>query len=264
MSFSKKLMLIFTSLLLAAVVAFAAFSSIKTDAVKYTEILELKSSYPHKTDSFTQGLFFYEGKMYESVGKYSQSKLLKNIDLTSGGCEWKYDFDDSVFAEGSVAFNNYIYVLSWKENKAFVFNPQTLELESTYVYPRQGWGLTTDGEYLIASDGSSTLYFMNEELKDIKSIKITRDGKEISNINELEYIDGYVWANVWLSNEIIIINPENGEVEKTLDFTGLYTPDGNDVNDCLNGIAYNEETGRIYITGKHWDTLFEFELSKTG
>ena len=245
--------------LLLAVVFLSACSGL-SDTAAYTEALTLVNSYPHKTDSFTQGLFFYGGKMYESVGRYGESGLMKNIDFKTGGCEWRYSFDGDIFAEGAAALNGKVYVLSWKENKAFIFNPETLALEKTVEYPRQGWGLTTDGEFLIASDGTAELYFLDESLETVKTVTVTRQGKEIANINELEYIGGYIWANVWLSNEIVVINPENGKVEKTLDFTGLYDNKSNDSNDCLNGIAYNEENGRIYITGKRWNTLFEFEI----
>lgn len=258
MSFPKKITLILTALLLA--VSSVSGCSGMSDTVTYTEALTLVNSYPHKTDSFTQGLFFHDGKIYESVGRYGESGLMKNIDFKTGNCEWRYSFDENIFAEGSTALNGKIYVLSWKENKAFVFDPETLVLEKTVEYPRQGWGLTTDGENLIASDGTAELFFMNESLETVKTVTVTRSGEKIANINELEYIGGYIWANVWLSNEIIIINPENGKVKKTLDFTGLYDNKSNDANDCLNGIAYNEENGRVYITGKRWNTLFEFEI----
>ena len=257
MSFPKKLVLILTALLLAISVSGCYGMS---DTVTYTEVLTLSNSYPHQTDSFTQGLFFYDGKLYESAGRYGESRLMKNISLESGGCEWQYTFDDSIFAEGATAFCDKLYTLCWKENKVFVSDPETLAVQNVSEYPRQGWGLTTDGKFLIASDGSANLYFMNENLETVKTVAVSRSGDEIANINELEYIDGYIWANVWLTNEIIIINPENGKVEKTLDFTGLYDNISTDANDCLNGIAYNPENGKVYITGKRWNTLFEFEL----
>jgi len=196
-------------------------------------------------------------------GQYSQSKLYKNIDLKTGVFESKYDFDNDIFAEGSVVFNDKLYVLTWKENKVFVFNPETIELERSYYYNRDGWGLTTDNKYLIASDGSSKLYFLDENLKDIKTITVTFDGKEIRNINELEYINGYIWANVWLSNNILVIDKDSGEVVKVIDFSNLYSSNNTTNDDVLNGIAYNEITNRLYITGKRWNTLFEFELKIT-
>ena len=119
---------------------------------------------------------------------------------------------------------------------------------------------TTDNEYLIASDGTSTIYFMDGELNDVRTITVTIDGREIENINELEYINGYIWANVWLSNNILVIDKDTGEVVRIIDFTGLYSAGSGNVDDVLNGIAYNEESRKIYITGKRWDTLFEFVL----
>lgn len=192
------------------------------------------------------------------LGLYGKSALYKNIDLKTGNFENTYNFENNIFAEGSVIFNEKLYVLTYKEQKILVFNPETLQLENSYHYNRDGWGLTTNNKYLIASDGSSSIFFMDENLNDIQKITVTLNGQEINNINELEYINGYLWANVWLSNKILIINIDNGEVIKTIDFAGLYNSTNND--NVLNGIAYNQDTNKIYITGKRWPTLFEFEI----
>lgn len=192
-------------------------------------------------------------------GLYGKSALFKNIDLKTGSDENQYNFENSIFAEGSVVFNENLYVLTYKENKIFVFNPETLNLENIYYYEHEGWGLTTDNEHLIASDGSSKLYFMDEKLNIVKEIVVTDNGKEINKINELEYINGYIWANIWQTNNIIIIDKQTGNIVKTIDFTNLYN-NSNDVDDVLNGIAYNEANKKVYITGKRWDTLFEFEF----
>ena len=149
----------------------------------YDEFLTLTNKYPHSTDSFTQGLFFHDDKLYESTGLYGNSKLFKNIDITTGNYEKEFTFTDDIFAEGSVVFNNKLYVLTYKENKVLVFDPETPELQKTLPYNREGWGLTTDGKSLIASDGSSKIYFMDEILNDIKHITVTNNGKEISRIN---------------------------------------------------------------------------------
>lgn len=234
--------------------------SLETTGAAYDKILTLTNTYPHDSGSFTQGLFFYNGQMFESVGLYAKSALYKNIDLSTGNYERKYSFADDIFAEGSVVFHDKLYVLTWKENNVFVLNPDTLELEANYYYGRAGWGLTTDNEYLIASDGTSTIYFMDGELNDVRTITVTIDGREIENINELEYIDGYIWANVWLSNNILVIDKDTGEVVRIIDFTGLYPAGADNVDDVLNGIAYDEESRKIYITGKRWDTVFEFVL----
>ncbi len=230
------------------------------ESVHCTQMVSLTSEYPHNEKSFTQGLFFYDGKMYESTGRYGESMLYKNIDVETGKAEAEYIFPEDIFAEGSVVYKDKLYVLTYKENKVFVFNPERLELLNTVFYPRQGWGLTTDGEYLIASDGTSELYYMDENLDVIKNVTVKRNGAALENINELEYIGGEIWANIWLTDEIVIINPENGNVKKTVDFSGIYKPQTDDSNAVLNGIAYNEDNGYIYITGKLWGKLFEFEL----
>ena len=224
----------------------------------YQDYLELTAKYPHNQQSFTEGLFFYQGKLYESTGLYGESFLYKNMDIKTGEAESYYRFPDSIFLEGTTVFKDQLYALTYQENKAYVLNPNTLEIIKTIFYPREGWGLTTNGEELIASDGSSTIYFMDEDLEVNHSILVTYDGKEIKNINELEYIDGYLWANVWKTNDILIINPKTGEVIQKIDFTTLYQQ-GEDIENVLNGIAYNPDTGKIYITGKRWHTLFEFE-----
>lgn len=253
--------------LLGVVLAFTGCHPTGSDAdntagsiAGYTEYLTLTNEYPHSTASFTQGLFFHNGQMYESVGKYGESAVFKSISPETGEHEAEYRFADDIFAEGSVVFNGKLYVLTWKESIVSVFNPETLEHEKNYPYNREGWGLTTDGEYLIASDGTASICFMDADLNDVKTITVTFNGEEIPNINELEYINGYIWANVWLSDEILIIDPQNGDVISKLDFGGLYEAQSNDADDVMNGIAFNPETGKIYITGKRWDTLYEFEL----
>lgn len=231
----------------------------KAEKVAYADFFTVTAEYPHNTSSFTQGLFFYGGELYESTGRYGESRVYKNVDLNSGIASQSYSFDDKIFAEGSTVFDGKLYVLTYKENTVFVMNPDTLEVEKSIPYTRQGWGLTTDGEYLIASDGSDKLFFMDGELRDIASISVTLNGEPLRNINELEYVDGKILANIWLTDSIAVINPESGKVISMLDFSGIYDNQSTDVNDVLNGIAFNSENGRLYITGKRWNTLFELE-----
>ena len=235
-------------------------TSYELEKLHYNECLTLIGEHTNNPESFTQGLFFQNGELYESTGLYGESKLYKNIDINTGKAELEYTFPDSIFAEGSVVFNDKLYVLTYKENIVQVFNPGTLELQAEYDYPRQGWGLTTDGKYLIASDGTSTLYFMDENLKLVNTVTVTADSKEISRINELEYIDGEIWANVWLTENILVIDPQIGKVKRIIDFSDFYKPESNDSDDVLNGIAYNPENSRLYITGKRWGGIFEFGL----
>ncbi|MCF0173648.1 MAG: glutaminyl-peptide cyclotransferase, partial [Bacteroidales bacterium] len=158
----------------------------------------------------------------------------------------------------STILDGKLFILTWLEGKVFVCNPDTFEEEAQFDIRRQGWGLTTDGTQLIMSDGSAQLFFINPARFDIvRSITVRRDGKSVRWLNELEYIDGRIWANVYLTDEIVIINPESGEVEGVVDCTGLLpeelrSPD----TDVLNGIAYNPEDGAIYITGKYWPRMY--------
>jgi len=221
--------------------------------------IEVVHSYPHDTSSYTQGLFFNGGTMYESTGQCGSSTF-REVDLESGKALRRLDFDKKYFAEGSVMFGGKLYILTWTSRVAFVYDAATLEYEKTCRYPREGWGLTTDGRSLVASDGSNRLYFMDGDLKVRKTVRVTLDGKPLRFLNELEWIDGKIWANIYTTDYIAIINPRSGVVEGMIDCTGLldrglYT----DTTDVLNGIARAPD-GKIYLTGKNWPLLFEVRL----
>lgn len=223
-------------------------------------IVEVVAKYPHDTQSYTQGLFFQDGQMYESTGLRGKSTFRK-IDLETGKSLKRLDFDKKYFLEGSVMFKDNLYILTWETKVAFVYDAETLEYKSTWKYPREGWGLTTDGKQLIASDGSSTLYFMDENFALQRRVIVKYEDRPVRWLNELEYINGKIWANVYMTDEIVIINPKDGRVEGVIDCTGLLpkqlrTPE----TDVLNGIAYNPEDGKIYITGKNWPELYEIRL----
>lgn len=222
--------------------------------------LEVVAEYPHDTDSYTQGLFFYEGQMYESTGVHGKSTFRK-VELETGKALEKLNFDRKYFLEGSVVLGDNLYILTWETKTAFIYDAKTLEYKSTWKYPREGWGITTDGKQLIASDGSANLFFMNDQFALDRKQLVTIEGRPVRWLNELEYIDGKVWANVYTSDEIVIINPKNGHVEGVIDCRGLlpkslYGPE----TDVLNGIAYNPETKKIYLTGKNWPKLYEVRL----
>lgn len=222
--------------------------------------LEVVAEYPHDTESYTQGLFFHEGELYESTGLHGKSTFRK-VDLQTGKALKRLDFDEQYFLEGSVVFGDDLYILTWESRIAFVYDAGTLEYKSSWRYPREGWGITTDGKQLIASDGSANLYFMDERFALDRRQLVTIDERPVRFLNELEYIDGKVWANVYTSDEIVIINPKNGKVEGVIDCGGLlpknlYTS----TTDVLNGIAYNPEDGKIYLTGKNWPRLYEVRL----
>ena len=216
--------------------------------------------YPHDVTSYTQGLFFDGGKLYESTGQYGSSTFRK-VDLATGNALEKLDFNRKYFVEGSVVLGDNLYILTWESKVAFVYDANTLEYKSTYSYPREGWGLTTDGRQLIASDGSSRLYFLDGEYKLQRSVNVTLDGRPVRYLNELEYIDGKVWANVYTTDLIVIINPATGVVEATVDCTGLLPASLRDNRtDVLNGIAFDPVSRKTYLTGKYWKRLYEIEL----
>lgn len=222
--------------------------------------LEIVAEYPHDTDSYTQGLFFHDGQMYESTGVHGKSTFRK-VDMETGEALERLNFDQKYFLEGSVVFGDDLYILTWESKVAFIYDAATLEYKSTWKYPREGWGITTDGKQLIASDGSANLFFMNGQFALDRKQLVTIDGRPVRWLNELEYINGKVWANVYTSDEIVIINPKNGKVEGVIDCRGLlprelYTDD----TDVLNGIAYNPDTKKIYLTGKNWPKLYEVRI----
>lgn len=243
---------------LAASLLFSAACSASVTQYK----VQVVKDYPHDGKAYTQGLFFdaKRGLFCESTGQFGQSSF-RVVDLESGKVLRNLSFNDKYFAEGSVMLGDKLYILTWTNRVAFVYDAETLEYEKTYSYPREGWGLTTDGTSLIASDGSSSLYFMDEKFGVKKTLKVTLNGRPINKLNELEWIEGKIWANVYLTDMILIINPDTGKVEATIDCGGLLpkrlkTPD----TDVLNGIAYDKKQKKIYLTGKNWPCLYEIRV----
>lgn len=233
-----------------------------TDAGVKKYKLEVVAEYPHDTGSYTQGLFFHDGQMYESTGLHGKSTFRK-VDVETGEALEKLNFDKKYFVEGSVIWNGNLYILTWESRVAFIYDAETLEYKSSWKYPREGWGITTDGKHLIASDGTANLYFMDENFAQKKKVLVTIDDRPVRFLNELEYIDGKIWANVYTADEIVIIDPKDGRVEGVIDCRGLLpkelrTPD----TDVLNGIAYDEKTGKIYLTGKNWPKIYEIKLTR--
>ena len=222
--------------------------------------LKVVNEYPHDTHAYTQGLFFYGGELYETTGQYGESTFRK-VDLTTGEPKEKLNFNKKYFAEGSTELDGKFYVLTWESKVAFVYDAATMTYEKAYSYPREGWGITTDGEQLITSDGSSRLYFLDKDFQLKRSVVVRLDGRPVHYLNELEYIDGKIWANMYLSDLIFIIDPESGNIEGAIDCAGLLSKNlRNDNTDVLNGIAYNPSTKKIYLTGKNWPRLFEIQI----
>ena len=221
--------------------------------------IEVVKAYPHDTGSYTQGLFWHDGSLYESTGLNGKSTFRK-VDLQSGQALTKLPFNKKYFVEGSVILGDKLYILTWTNKVVFIYDADTLEYRSTYSCPREGWGLTTDGKSLISSDGSSRIYFLTPELKFERSINVTLNGRAVRYLNELEWIDGRIWANVYTTDTIVIINPDTGIVEATVDCEGLLPERLRTYDtDVLNGIAVDSE-GRIFLTGKNWPELYEVKL----
>lgn len=222
--------------------------------------IEVVKEYPHDTGAYTQGLFFNGGRFYESTGQFGESSF-REVELATGKVLSQMNFQQKYFGEGSVVLGDNLYILTWLNKVAFVYDAATLEYKQTYSYPREGWGLTTDGKSLIASDGSARLFFLTPELKQERYVDVKMDGRPVRYLNELEYIDGKVWANVYTTDLIVVIDPKDGTVEARIDCSDLLprtlrTPK----TDVLNGIAQDPATGKIYLTGKYWPRLYEIRL----
>lgn len=251
-------MKLFRSLLTSLLVS-ALFAGCAEAKVSHYSISVVKE-YSHDPKAYTQGLFFWNGQMYESTGQYGESSLRK-VELTTGKPAAKVDFAAKYFVEGSVVLGDNLYVLTWRNKVVFVYDARTLEYKATWSYPREGWGLTTDGKQLIASDGSSTIYFMGTDFTVTKRMTVRYEGRPVNYLNELEYINGKIWANVYTSDLIMIIDPASGNVEGVVDCSDLL-PNSLRTNDTdvLNGIAYDRENDRIYLTGKNWPRIYQVTL----
>lgn len=244
------------------VIVLSLFASSCVNAKVRQYKAQVVAEYPHDRTSYTQGLFFYDCQMYESTGLNGKSTFRK-VDIRTGKALYRLNFDRRYFLEGSVEKDGNIYMLTWQNNVAFVYDAKTLKYKKSYSYPREGWGLTTDGKSLIASDGSANLYFLDDDFRTSRKLTVRLNGRPVNDLNELEYIDGKIWANVYLTDLIVIVNPADGNVEATVDCSGLLPSRLRyDDTDVLNGIAYNSQNGKIYLTGKNWCRLYEIKLAE--
>ncbi len=220
------------------------------------------NNFPHDPNAFTQGLLYIDGFLYEGTGRRGQSTLRK-VDLNSGEVLMIHSLADEYFGEGVTIFEDKIYQLTWQSNIGFIYDQDSFAELNTFTYPTEGWGLTHDGQQLIMSDGTNTLFFLDPETLEVvnRIFVVNEQGLPITRLNELEYIDGEILANIWQTNQIVRIDPQSGQVTGRIDLSGLLdTVTLTQPVDVLNGIAYNEENGRLFVTGKLWPTLFEIEL----
>lgn len=234
-----------------------------SDAPKSVSYSIVKT-YPHDTSSFTQGLILYKGELYEGTGEYGRSHLLK-VGLNDGTIQKRISLDSKFFGEGVTILKDTIYQLTWKEKIVFAYTIKDLKKVKEFKIDTEGWGITTNGQELIVSDGSSNLYYYNPStFQLLRTQSITEGGSLSFNLNELEYIDGYIYANQWQAPYILKIDPGSGAIVGKIDLTDVWNrvKAKDPVADVPNGIAYDTASKKIYITGKKWPELYEIELSK--
>ena len=236
-------------------------SSVSPQLLKYTIV----NTYPHDVQAYTQGLEFYRDTLYESTGQKGAS-FLRKYDYKTGKVFKQTDLEAIYFGEGITIINNKIFQLTWQEKTGFVYNVNTFKLQKSFKYDKdiEGWGLTNDGEYIYQSDGSEKIWKMDPNtLKMISYINAYSLSTKVTAVNELEWIDGKIYGNVYQKDAIAVINPKNGAVEGILNLADLKTKIKQTENtDVLNGIAYNPKTKTLFVTGKNWDTLFEIKIIK--
>ncbi|KYG74531.1 glutamine cyclotransferase [Roseivirga ehrenbergii] len=223
---------------------------------------KVEQTMPHDSTAYTQGLLVHKGKIYESTGR--EGSWVGIVDPSTGKPDKKVILDDKFFGEGITILNNKIYQLTWQQKVGFVYDLETFEQLREFKYNNEGWGLTHDGKNLIMSDGSNSLSFLDTaSLAPIKKLNVTYKGVAVSSLNELEYVDGFIWANIYLKDQIAKIDANTGEVQGFLDLsdltyrTRLLNPDA----DVLNGIAWHESTKSLLVTGKLWPLIYVLKLT---
>lgn len=220
-------------------------------------------AYPHDTGAYTEGLFYKDGYLYESTGENGRSSVRK-VELKTGEVVQRYGVPAQYFGEGIVDWKDRLVQLTWRSQLGFVYDLASFKLQHTFAYPGEGWALTRDNQHLYMSDGSAVLRILDPEtLASTGSIMVTADGAPVTNLNELEWVNGEIYANVWLTHRIARIDPASGHVVGWIDLSGLLDtsqlPDP--TNDVLNGIAYDAKQKRLFVTGKCWPQLFEIRLT---
>ena len=230
-----------------------------SEPVSYTYRVE--QTYPHDHSAWTQGLVYADSVLYEGTGLNGRSSLRK-VDLETGEVLEIKRLDEDLFGEGIALLDGEIFQLTWRAGVAFVYNQADFEEKRRFSYDTEGWGLTHDGERLIMSDGSATIYFRDPEtFQELGSVEVRDASGPIDNLNELEYIDGQVYANIWLTERIVRFSPDDGKVTGWIDLEGILDESERpNRNAVLNGIAYDPEGKRLFVTGKLWPKLFEIEL----
>lgn len=247
--------IVLVSVLAMAPIGFSANRNEPTPVYSY----EVVNTYPHDRRAYTQGLVYVDGVLYESTGLRGRSSL-RRVELESGRVLERRTLLPPYFGEGLAVLGDKIYQLTWESGIGYVYDRESMQLVREFRYGIEGWGMTHDGESLIVSDGTSTLYFWDPEtLLETRQLIVRDQGSRVENLNELELIDGEIYANIWMEDRIARISPETGKVLSWIDLSGLLERrSGNE--DVLNGIAWDEDQKRLFVTGKLWPKIFEIEL----
>jgi len=226
-------------------------------------VADVVQEYAHDPKAFTQGLVWHEGRMFEGTGQYGQSSI-RETELQTGRVLRKRDLPKQYFGEGIVLLGDKLFQITWEEHVAFVYDWKTFAPKGEFKYDGAGWGLATDGTSLIMSNGSSALAFRDPATFAVtKSITVTENGQPVSKLNELEWVKGEIWANVWESDQIARIDPATGQIRGWIDLAGLLPQtDRSGKEDVLNGIAYDAKEDRLFVTGKLWPKLYEIRLKQ--
>ena len=257
----RKPVMICMSIGVVAIVGIAAFAFAREPAIK-TYGYKIANEYPHDTAAYCQGLVFDEaGALFEGTGQYGES-VLREVDLATGKPKRQVRLNRRIFGEGITVFQDKIYQLTWKRKAGYIYDKATFKVVGTFKYSGEGWGITHDDKHLIVSDGTSTLRFLDPQtFKVVKTLSVRYNGRLLPELNELEFINGEIWANVWFKDQIVRISPKTGEVVALVNLAGLYPVRFRSERDAvLNGIAYDKKGQRLYVTGKRWPKLFEIEL----
>ena len=245
-------------MLLGAAAPLAASNSATSAVVSSYEVL---GSYPHDPEAFLQGLVWHDGGFYESTGLHGRSSL-RRVAFPSGEVLQQVTLADTYFGEGLALVGDRLVQLTWQSKRGFIYDRVTFRLLGEFAYQTEGWGLTYDGASLIMSDGSDVLTFLDpDSYQPVRTLPVTLDGRPLRALNELEWIEGEIWANVWQTDRIVRIDPTTGQVTGVLDLTGLLPSDRRTGReDVLNGIAYDPDGKRIFVGGKLWPLLFEIRV----
>jgi len=251
---------VLTAFLLASALTLAQTKVVNKSAPAPIFKHRVVKAYPHDRTAFTQGLFFMDGQLWEGTGLEGRSSI-RRVELVTGKVLQNHAIDTKYFGEGLAPFGDQLFELTWKNGLMLVYDKTTMALQKAFRYNGEGWGLTTDGKQLIMSDGTSALRFLDPVTMNIDhTVRVTDGGIELSQLNELEYIKGEIWANVWQTEGIARIDPKTGKVNSWVSLKGLLSPLERQGTDVLNGIAYDAKGDRIFVTGKLWPKLFEIKV----